>query len=603
MSKQDMYPAKEGSLEIHGFFSQMVNLTLKDYLRKDLWKLFVNQYRNHTDPVGEWRGEYWGKFMRGACSTYQVTKNQELYETLEETVKEMLSIQDKDGRLSTYVREHEFTGWDVWCRKYTILGMESFYEICKDENLKKELLTSCSRQADYLIDHLKEQGKSILDTAELYGSESAASILCPMLRLYELTGNKKYFDYGEEIIATGCGKDVSLIEEIKNDSLYPYQYAVTKAYETMSCVEGFLEYYKITGKKEYLDLGIRFFDKVIQSDWTIIGCSGCNGEFFDHSSLTQTNLITIPPLQETCVTVTLMGLCQYLLCLTGEGKYVSYMETSAYNALLGAINTEDQKMKRAVGYTYVPEGQKAPSHEGYLFDSYSPLYHGTRGRSIGGFKVMEGGKTFGCCAADGGRGTGSFPLYLMTTSEDKESYFLNVYDNFEYKYGDFSLSILANPYGKEGAEIHVDSKGKKVTLGLYVPSWAKDFKVKLNGKEIHGEEKKGYLLFQKEFNHDTISVSWNSPLIATVLNGKVCFRKGVIVLAKDERLGDYDISLSKTYQDGEEVPYKTFENKVFPSETSLVIEDKIHLVDYASAGKNFDSEESHISAWMDGKGK
>ena len=47
------------------------------------WMLFVKQYKDVTDitaedPIGRlgWRGEFFGKMMRGACMTYQYTKNQ-----------------------------------------------------------------------------------------------------------------------------------------------------------------------------------------------------------------------------------------------------------------------------------------------------------------------------------------------------------------------------------------------------------------------------------------------------------------------------------------------------------------------------------------------
>lgn len=102
-----------------------------------LWKVLVDQFRQRSDTEGGWRGEYWGKMMRGACFVYSYTKNEKLYSVLEETVKELISVADKDGKLSTYPRKIEFTHWDVWCRKYVLLGLEYFYEITENRNLKK----------------------------------------------------------------------------------------------------------------------------------------------------------------------------------------------------------------------------------------------------------------------------------------------------------------------------------------------------------------------------------------------------------------------------------------------------------------------------------
>ena len=44
-----------------------------------LWERFVNQFKADSDFDAGWRGEYWGKMMRGASFVYSYTKNQKLY--------------------------------------------------------------------------------------------------------------------------------------------------------------------------------------------------------------------------------------------------------------------------------------------------------------------------------------------------------------------------------------------------------------------------------------------------------------------------------------------------------------------------------------------
>ena len=103
------------------------------------WARFVNQFRILSDTDNGWRGEYWGKMMRGACFVYSYTKYQKLYDILTETVKDMLSTIDSLGRISSYPLELELTGWDIWSRKYVLLGMQYFYEVCEDKELRAEL--------------------------------------------------------------------------------------------------------------------------------------------------------------------------------------------------------------------------------------------------------------------------------------------------------------------------------------------------------------------------------------------------------------------------------------------------------------------------------
>ena len=41
----------------------------------------------------------------------------------------MMTAQAETGRISTYPADGEFDSWDLWCRKYVLLGMQYFMEI------------------------------------------------------------------------------------------------------------------------------------------------------------------------------------------------------------------------------------------------------------------------------------------------------------------------------------------------------------------------------------------------------------------------------------------------------------------------------------------
>ena len=71
-------------------------------LRTDLWTRFVEQFKQEdADYEGGWRGEYWGKMMRGACFTYSYTQNPQLYKILTDTVLDMMEAQEENGRISS----------------------------------------------------------------------------------------------------------------------------------------------------------------------------------------------------------------------------------------------------------------------------------------------------------------------------------------------------------------------------------------------------------------------------------------------------------------------------------------------------------------------
>ena len=279
-------------------------------LDPELWKRFVDQFRKDSDDFdGGWRGEYWGKMMRGAALTYAYTKNPELYKVLSQTVSDMIESGREEGRISSYAQEAEFDAWDIWSRKYVLLGMQYFMEVCEDEELNKRIIKSMCTQVDYLIARIgkKEDGKKpITSCTRHWRGLNASSVLEPVVRLYNITGEKRYFDFATYIVEAG-GMDVVNVFDLAYENKLPvYQYPATKAYEMTSCFEGLIEYYRLTKNEKYLTSIINFANRILDDDFTIIGCCGCTSEYFDHSKVRQANTNNYYVMQETCVTITIM---------------------------------------------------------------------------------------------------------------------------------------------------------------------------------------------------------------------------------------------------------------------------------------------------------
>jgi len=402
---------------LHSVFDFVLEHQLLDPV---LWQRFVDQYKLQKDNGRGWRGEYWGKMMRGACFVYSYTRNEQLYKQLTQTVQDMMGAMEEDGRLSTYLREQEFGGWDMWCRKYVLLGMQYFMEICGDAQLKQQITASMCRQLDYIMSKVGpgEDKKLITKTTSHWRGLNSSSILEPVVRLYNLTGKQEYLDYAKYIIDCGFTDISNIIQLVIDDDFPPYQYPITKAYEMISCFEGLLEYYRITGEETYRQVLIRFADRVLETDFTVIGSCGCTHEQFDHSTVRQANT-TNGPMQETCVTVTLMKFMYQMHLLTGDSKYVDAFEQSLYNAYLGALNTE--QIVEPLIYEKHPDWIAEP----LPFDSYSPLTAGKRGTLVGGMLVMPDMHYYGCCACIGSAGIGMVPKMQLLSRED--GFNLNLY--------------------------------------------------------------------------------------------------------------------------------------------------------------------------------
>ena len=568
----------------------------------ETWQLFVNQYRIKADNDHGWRGEYWGKMMRGACETYKCVNDEKLYKILENAVKDLLTIQEENGRFSSYPIEKEFSCWDMWCRKYVLLGNLYFYEICSDEQLKAEIVKALSKHLDYIIDHVgSEDGKiDILQTSEILEGLNSSSILEPVVKMYVLTGNKKYLDFAEYIISRGFTRSQNIIEFLSNEENYPYQCNVKKAYEMMSCFQGLLEYARVTDNKEYFDLVEAFVEKLHQTDITIIGTAACNSEFFDHAAVTQTNYIE-ENMQETCVTVTWMNLCYQLLKQTGKAVYADYIEKSSLNAMHGAVNLLNQNAKFAQVWNGTTCKFDDAAHEVFPFDSYSPLYQKRRGVGIGGFNRMENGRSYGCCACIGSLGTALGELFGVMKNDT--TLFVNLYNEGTIKtqigQNTVALSIQNCILESNKAVIKVVGKGE-YCVALRLPYWSDGCQVWLDGQRMEAKTENGYLLIDNAWENNEIQLRFDVTLKAHTLNNKVAFSYGPYVLARDERFSE-DITKPIDYNENK-INWHLIENEKFHNNQSFVIQtdfDKITLCDYASAGKNFDEDKSKISVWID----
>lgn len=625
---------KKQTSHYHGHVDDMIRFVEKaQLLDRSLWKRFVDQFRaKDADWDGGWRGEYWGKMMRGACLTYQYTRNPELYEILTETVKDMLSAQRPDGRISSYGISHERTHWDLWCRKYVILGMEYFIEICDDQELIRQLIDSMCRQVDAIMDKIGDGKQRITEASNMYRGLNSSSILEPVVKLYRLTGKKEYLNFAEHIISCGGTSVANVFQLAYEDQLYPYQYPFTKAYELMSCFEGLMEYYEVTGTKWCREAVIRFADKLLESDATIIGSLGCTHEFLDHAANTQSDSTNQPLMQETCVTVTWMKFLYRMTLLTGDMKYVDAFERAMYNAYFGAINTNMELC------SMVKEEHPEAILEPLPFDSYSPLTKGSRGKGVGGFMVMADRHHYGCCACIGSAGNGLIPKIAVLQAKDGIA--LNLFIpgkiSTETPAGRHLLLDVKTAYPSEGKVRFSLTLDEEERFHVYLrnPEWSVGTKVQVNGESIAVEKseidlnrvwKNGDIIemeldmrvktvFPVLYGHDILmnKMIWNQDYMVSTYRkqdekaaDRRAFVRGPITLALDASLGwnpDCPTPIA-VGAEGIVEAFSTDEEALcpYPHVVALKLplegEDSVTAVDYGSAGKTW-REDLPIAAWV-----
>lgn len=602
-----LFSLGEGTVRIAGELDDATRF-IEDYQLLDapLWAKFVTQFRDTTPKADDenhgWRGEYWGKMMRGACFVYSYTQNPALYRVLTDTVCDMMTTQDALGRISSYSVEKQYHGWDIWARKYVLLGMQYYLEICRDKELAKRITDCMCRQADYMIATLgkEEEGKTpITKASDHWLGMNSSSLLEPIVRLYQLTAEKKYLDFATYIVDCGVidTPEVSLFELAAEDRIDPHDYPVVKAYEMMSCFEGLLEYYRVTGIEKWRRAVVNFAKRVRLTEISVIGSSGCTHELFDHTIVKESETTYNGRMQETCVTVTWMKFCYQLLSLTGDSAYADQMETSLYNAMLGSIN-----------YNKDERNGNLP------FDSYSPLLFNTRLRGVGGKQTMADGSYYGCCACIGSAGPGLIGKVAVMASN--EGIALNLYAPMTAR--------LPLPSGEEVAlhmetgypvfdtvRITFDEETPVFDLALRIPAFSTRTTLTVNGERVD--------VVAGSYAHIRRAFSPKDEIVLTLdLRTKlhhalpdptdanafyhVALTRGPITLARDARLpGNIEEALRFSPDEEGCVPCRPDDACAAEHTVACLVETadgrEIPMIDYEHAGRTWD-ERSLLTVWI-----
>ncbi len=317
---------------------------------------------DETGVVGFWQGEFWGKLMMSAAHTAEYTRDQELVSFVKDECHRLMQLQEPDGYLASYRNKEFVTGpdrndkaqmaavhkalgrpwncdycWNIWGRKYTMWGMLLAYELTGD----REILTSVERQMDQLIDMMHRLNRPLWKTGEpTYEGLPSMSILKPLLVLYRETGKKKYLDYAEEMLPYWEREDGASPNLVKNASRsdaistwYPNPFGWAKAYEMMSCMQGLLEYYRLTGSVKHLDAVKAIHANIAKYERNQVGSIAYN----DHFSGTdkRPNAVTEP-----CDVIHWMRLNHDLYLITGDDRYIDEIELTYYNAMLGSVTRD-----------------------------------------------------------------------------------------------------------------------------------------------------------------------------------------------------------------------------------------------------------------------
>jgi DUF1680 family protein len=350
----------------------------------------------------------------------------------------------------------------------------------------------------------------------------------------------------------------------------------------MSCYEGLLELYRITGKEEYKHTVELAWENIRDTEINIAG-SGASAEMWFGGKGRQAR--PVYHYQETCVTVTWIKLSHQLLRLTGNPKYADAVEQTFYNALLGSLNPTNHKWSK-----YTPlVGQRLPGSG-------------------------QCGMDLNCCEASGPRGLFNIPAHIVMTQLKGIAVNYYVPGQYQIRLNNQLVQLIQETQYPEIGSVRIQiglQEAQTFTISVRIPEWSSRNTVKINGQQMPVQGV-GYLALEREWkNGDTIELDLDMRGRVMHLDQHVAILRGPVLLARDSQWGG--TNLTNTLQpivDEEDFvelqpsPYKhhhtwmefsaAFIPESYTEEGAQPI--RISLCDYASAG--YGTENSTFKVWI-----
>lgn len=459
-----LYPCSPDAVRLEGWVGKKMNRFFQErifsaFAREVVFgearAAFAMKMDDASGVGGYWQGEFWGKLMMGAARVAMYTGDAELKRFIVEECHRLMRYQDDDGYLGSYkdktlvyIRDEKacrkahgwLAQWNLWNRKYTIWGMLMAWKATGEP----EILSSVERQMNQWIDMMHDLKLPLHEagTPRFVGLP-AMSILKPLLMLYEVTGNRKYLAYAEEMLPDWDRDDNAAPNFFRNalsgkhvHEWYPNPDEWAKAYEMMSCLDGLLEHHRVTGDRRSLETVIAIRDDLVKTELNALGGVGYRDKFA--GAVERPNAAT-----EVCDSIHWMRLNYDLFLITGEPKYMDSVEKCYYNAFLAGV---------------FRNGKWG------AFAARSHVHHQTA-QTACGFKHNH------CCVNNVPRGFMDVAEGTVSTNAAGDVY-VNSYQDATVTLDRFKLAISGGyPVGDEVA-VTVDSDRAR-TVMFRVPGWSK----------------------------------------------------------------------------------------------------------------------------------
>lgn len=545
-----------------------------------------------------WQTEFWGKWMLGAVPLAHCRPDEAaLCAEIAASVETLLAAQRPNGYLGNYAEEAQATGsgWDIWGRKYAMLGLLCYYDFTGDASARDAVC----RVADHLMTQVGEgPGRKAICATGMFKGMPSASILGAFVRLWRCTGEPRYRAFADFIVSQledaedGPHLISKALAGVDVGSRFPFPAGWErwwsrengmKAYEMMSCYKGLAEYAEATGDSRCLASAVAAARNILATEINVAG-SGSAFECWYHGAARET--IPAHRTMETCVTVTWLLLCGTLLRLTHDPIFADAFEQTFHNAFLAALACDGSDFCKYLAL----EGVRTPGE-------------------------AQCGMELNCCTASGPRGFVALLEHVLSTEEDGVyvNLYVESYTSVSLATGGPRVTVeQKTAYPADGAvrlTVRPD-RAEAFTLHLRMPAWCARAGMRINSEaEQVIEAGAGFFPIHRLWQPgDTVELTFDMPCRVVRKDGHFALFRGPVLLARDARFGDGDIHAPIEPPDvlTPIVPPSPEIGQAFSARlrTGVDLEApggqtprEIHFCDFASAGNTWDAD-SVYRTWL-----
>ncbi len=449
----------------------------------------IRNFENAAKGEGEHSGIYFDdsdvyKALEGMAYSLQNNPDPSLEAKCDEWIDKFAAAQQKDGYLNTY---YTLTGlenrWsdmgmhEMYCAGHMTEAAVAYYNVTG----KRKLLDVAIKMADHMM--------TVFGPGKRDWVPGHEEIELALVKLYEVTGEKKYLDFAEWLInerGHGFGTWVKWRHEAYYQDDKPVREMTSiagHAVRAMYLYCGMADVAAYTGDQGYMTALDSLWEDVVFRNMYVTGGIGQSSK--NEGFTTDYSLPNMSAYCETCASVGMVLWNWRMNQFTGDSKYVDVLERSLYNGALAGISLAGDR------FFYV-----------------NPL------ESLGGHH-RQAWYGCACCPSQICRFLPSIGNYIYGVAKD--GIYVNLYigNSAAVKLGSRKVTLTQETdYPWDGAvALTVGCKRPfKSALRLRIPGWCKGYTLAVNGETVEAPLEKGYAVLQRKWRDgDKIVIDMDMP--------------------------------------------------------------------------------------------